>query len=717
MLVFALALPPARLTAERPSTVLTAIAPSIGQAGTAVELQLKGGEQLENAQQLLFSHPGIRATRVSREKWPLSDEPRYEDGRFTVEIATDVPPGRYDVCAVGRWGTSNPRSFLVTGGPVQLVAESQATKGQAATLPADVMQFDQFIPRQRRYFQFAVSAGEQVRIRIASALLDSRAIPLALLRDSSGREVAWARGPAHPPLRLDWTAKANDELTLELQDAVFGGGPEYSYGVVRILNADDAGWFPDISADSPGHSLMPATASGLARWFDPQLTPVAHAEANGDEAALEIHAPTVVCGALDHPQDHDEFECDLEAGSSWELDLLSRGMLQWTLPRLRIEQQEVAADGSSTWKRIHLSDSMPAGRHPFLPTSLDARASFTAPVTGRYRISIDELQGGYRPSQNAAYRMRFAPPEPGVDAVAYLPDLYRDPNQAPPRGCWLLRGEVQPIAVSIQRYGGFTGPVRVSLSNLPAGIQAEPLSIAADQQEGHLLLTVAPDAPASISSLEAYLSFETGAGQTRELRVPFVTAIWGPDPIRGAGTARLCDGVWLTVRDARVAPLQLTVGPLADAHAARGTQLAVPVQVTRSPQAAAACKLRPRDLPPGVKSNELDIAGDATAANLEIQIAADAPLVVRRLWWLGETKVKFQPDTSELTAAEAYRTLLQSILDDPSKAAQHTDAQAAVAVADQRLEAARARSAEADFDVQIAATPLQIEITEAPPTP
>ena len=38
-------------------------------------------------------------------------------GRFTLNIADDVPPGVYDLRVVGRYGVSNPRAFVVGDRP------------------------------------------------------------------------------------------------------------------------------------------------------------------------------------------------------------------------------------------------------------------------------------------------------------------------------------------------------------------------------------------------------------------------------------------------------------------------------------------------------------------------------------------------------------------------------------------------------------------------
>src|SRR6185369_6344766 len=105
------------VVADLPTITLATVMPPGGKIGTDVEITINGSE-LEEANALLFSHPGISA-KLKAEK------------QFVVTIAADVPPGIYDLRLIGKSGVSNPRSFAV-GELSELVEKAANDKPDAA---------------------------------------------------------------------------------------------------------------------------------------------------------------------------------------------------------------------------------------------------------------------------------------------------------------------------------------------------------------------------------------------------------------------------------------------------------------------------------------------------------------------------------------------------------------------------------------------------------
>src|SRR5690349_15522689 len=99
--------------AHLPVTQLFAISPTGGKQGTTVELTITAGADLDGVDRLYFSHPGITAVRKLAPLKPLQTVPDPLPNEFSVTIAADVPPGMYDVRAIGTFGMSNPRFFVV----------------------------------------------------------------------------------------------------------------------------------------------------------------------------------------------------------------------------------------------------------------------------------------------------------------------------------------------------------------------------------------------------------------------------------------------------------------------------------------------------------------------------------------------------------------------------------------------------------------------------
>src|SRR5262245_2112870 len=81
--------------AQLPVTQLTSIFPPGGKPGTTVEVTAAGVD-LDDADKLVFSHPGIVAAAKMTTPTDFEKTPKPMPGQFTVTIAGDVPPGIYE---------------------------------------------------------------------------------------------------------------------------------------------------------------------------------------------------------------------------------------------------------------------------------------------------------------------------------------------------------------------------------------------------------------------------------------------------------------------------------------------------------------------------------------------------------------------------------------------------------------------------------------------
>src|SRR5437660_3320497 len=88
--------------ADLPSPRFDRLTPLGAAAGSSVEVEVAGAD-IEEANTLLFDHPGITSEHI-------------KDRRFKVTVAADVPTGTYDARLVGKWGITNPRLFAVSRG-------------------------------------------------------------------------------------------------------------------------------------------------------------------------------------------------------------------------------------------------------------------------------------------------------------------------------------------------------------------------------------------------------------------------------------------------------------------------------------------------------------------------------------------------------------------------------------------------------------------------
>ncbi|MEE2640899.1 MAG: hypothetical protein VX768_09760, partial [Planctomycetota bacterium] len=119
---------------QPPTPQLLSIFPAGGQVGTSVEVAITEQSELEFADQLIFSHPGIQALAKMRETSRFFPQPVRLRNAFVVTIAPNVPPGTYEVRAQCEYGLSNPRRFVVGNQKEILEAEPNDTFDKATPL-------------------------------------------------------------------------------------------------------------------------------------------------------------------------------------------------------------------------------------------------------------------------------------------------------------------------------------------------------------------------------------------------------------------------------------------------------------------------------------------------------------------------------------------------------------------------------------------------------
>jgi hypothetical protein len=197
-LVSAIVLLGESFAAELPVIRLDTVFPPGGKTGSEVEVAVTGAD-LDGANGLLFSHPGITA------------QPK--DKRFTIKVAPEVPPGIYDVRVAGLLGVSNPRAFVVGNLPEIATTKPHDKPDAAVELPLDSVFSGSATAAASDYFKFTAKQGQRLIFECAAAEIDSRLSPVLAVLDASGRELEISRGDL-----LDFTAPADASYLLRLND-------------------------------------------------------------------------------------------------------------------------------------------------------------------------------------------------------------------------------------------------------------------------------------------------------------------------------------------------------------------------------------------------------------------------------------------------------------------------------------------------------------------
>ncbi|HEY1067370.1 MAG TPA: PPC domain-containing protein, partial [Pirellulales bacterium] len=214
-------------TSGWPAPNLQAVFPLGGQPGKEVEVSVAGTD-LDDAK-LVFSNPAIVSEPLTADPKPYQTARPVIANRFKVTIPADCPPGLYDVRTVGRFGASNPRSFVVDPAPDALEVEPNNETVQAQEIPLGGVVNGKTESRGFDYFKFHAKAGQRVLIELWADRLDTRLDGTLVLLDAAGRELASSRDAAGLDPFIDFTAPADGDYLVRLYDFVYQGGDNYAY--------------------------------------------------------------------------------------------------------------------------------------------------------------------------------------------------------------------------------------------------------------------------------------------------------------------------------------------------------------------------------------------------------------------------------------------------------------------------------------------------------
>src|SRR5206468_3941124 len=143
-----------------PQPNLQSVFPLGVKAGGSVEVTIRGSD-LEGATTLWFDHPWLKATHVKG----LS---------FKVEAAAATPAGHHDIRAVGTYGVSNPRVFVVGDRDEVNEAEPNNTPEQAKTIAVNSVVNGEIAAADVDCFAFEGKKCQRVLLDLEAERVDSR---------------------------------------------------------------------------------------------------------------------------------------------------------------------------------------------------------------------------------------------------------------------------------------------------------------------------------------------------------------------------------------------------------------------------------------------------------------------------------------------------------------------------------------------------------------
>jgi Bacterial pre-peptidase C-terminal domain len=213
---------------QLPSAELISVFPSGGKVATNVDLSITGVD-IDDAASLIFSHPGITAIPKLGPAGPGGKLPQPLPKQFAATISASVPTGVYEVRAVGKYGVSNPRAFIVGNLNEVDGRQAGATVAAAKEVPLESSISGQATGERADFFRFSAKKDQRILIDCWAHRLDSKMDPAIVLLDASGHEVARAKERQHRDLMLDYLVPADGAFVVKLYDFLYKGGGEYFY--------------------------------------------------------------------------------------------------------------------------------------------------------------------------------------------------------------------------------------------------------------------------------------------------------------------------------------------------------------------------------------------------------------------------------------------------------------------------------------------------------
>ena len=688
------------VSAQLPISELAAIWPSACKAGSQVELHIASGARNDEADRLLFSHSGISSKVITTDPLAFNKEREKKNGHFKVDVAPDVPPGRYEMRFVGRHGVSNPRSFIVHQlNSVQHTAGSH-TRLAPKDLAADTWVHCKATASEVDYFQFEGAGGKTLRISVYATQIDSRMIPHVELFDQKGRLIQTRYGTDESDPTLVLPVHKTQKFTLAVSDAIYRGGNEYPYSVV-VQNAETAPTFQQTASSS----LIRMTHDYSNLFSD-----ATEIEETSD--AKNLNVPCRIVSHFDSRSDVDVYQFSAKQGDEWIIDVVSHRAGQPTDARLTVERAEPQQNGDPKWQQVaNDDDSNNVSDGVLRLNTSDPIVRFKAPKTGTYRFTLRDLDNGTSLSDKQKYWIDVRKPTHGFDLIVYPHYPARDVKQVRRRGANLFRSGTFGLRVFAMRQDGWTGAIHLFVTGLPSGVTCQPAVLAANRDQVELVLVADEHAVSAQATIQVTGKAKVNGKEVTVTATP-VTTRWGRGGQRDIHRLRKSDDLVIGVIDEDQSPISFKIGEANVAEVKKGAELKLPIKLTRRDGAKNDCVCRPRDLPPNMTAGEVKIAKDKNEGTLVLKTNPKAVPGTYSMWLRTETKIKHKPNPQALQRTQAYREVLQRLLDDPANKDKLKDIQAAIKVADARVEAAKGAAKDQDLTVFLPSHHFSIRITE-----
>jgi hypothetical protein len=708
LLLPALSMLPQTSRAQLPTAKLQSLSPPGGQVGTELEVVAAGGD-LDEAAQLVFSHPGIQAAviQVAPGEWDSQAAVSY--GKFKVTISADVPAGIYDCWVLGRYGESNPRAFAVGSLPETRDESANRSPTTPKVVALNSVVNGIFDANSVDYYVYDFEEGQRVLIECTAEEIDSRGDPLVWIIGPEGRELMRENNSAGHDAVIDFTVPKTGKYIVGARDIVFSGGADYFYRlkvhvgprIEFVFPASGqvgaSGKFTVFGRNLPGGELsefqlaggeklqklvvdvtVPASAETLsalgrlgskqlglsgqsvafgaagAHWLATTTDPVISEQEgeNGTELqAQKITVPTEVAGQFYPQRDRDWYEFQAKKGEVYWIDIVSHRLGVSTDPALTVMRVDEKA--SAQVAAVDDTGDRAGKIQSFLDTSSDDPSyRFVPDRDATYRVLARDQFGGTIRDSSRIYRLRIRREAPDFQLYAAPQQLkVANANQILSSAVSIRKGETMLLQVTANRLGNFAGEIKLDFTGIPDSITLANAMILAGQNSTWVSLTAKPDAAAWSGTMN--ITGTADLGGTAASRVCRAGAVvWetankttAPAVYRVADQLRLA--IVNEVQPGAIIPAQMQF------TTSRGGSIDVPLKLTRQDGWAETVNFVATDIAAEVKPADVSIDGKVAEGALKVAITnAKAKAGTYKFYLRADTKTKYVRNPEAVVRAE-----------------------------------------------------------------
>lgn len=675
ILVVAMAVCAASANAQLPLIRLDRIYPLGGAAGSKVVLEIQGRD-LEEISSLRFDGPGFKATQGAK------------PNQFEVAIAPDVPPGSYEVRAVGKYGITGARLFAVQHGLTEVLEkEPNDEPAKAQDIPMNAAVNGQSDGNGDDYFRFPGKKGQRVVIDCFALRLDSTLRAQLSLMSADGKILQGSRPYYHrTDTLLDAVLPEDGAYVIRLHDAVFSGGLPYRLIVsdrphlenafpsaieigkstpvqvigrnlpggkansarrildqamdeasIAVTAPDDAKWgfktflhLGSASANARGFQWMPGefknALNPLTFTFADAPVVLDKEPNNTPESAQAITLPAVVCGRLDVPGDADWYQFTAKANEQYSFDLQCERI---DLPG---DPFVVIFDGKGN--ELTAFDDHGINFNALAQFNRDPLGTWRVPADGTYRVLVQDRYGAGGPRHQ--YVLRIAKTEPD-----FFPVVCHETPGMPTAPC-VRQGGSSFYEICLNRRD-FSGPVTIEAEGLPAGLTCSPVHMSPQTQTGTIVFTASEGAPEWSGAIRLK-AIAVVDGKKIERPVRCVQRRW---PIDNISTSVAVREIVLAIRAKSPYGLKTQSEP---AKVAAGGSVEFKLEGSRHwPDFKGPIQVNGLNLPPGFSLAASTVAVDQTTAKLKLAVAANVPAGTYSVVLRGDAQVPFSKDEKAAT--------------------------------------------------------------------